>query len=107
MKNIGKMIDLKRDPKKEPETAPAFEPAYPYGTCFSLGDEEIEKLGVDLKDIDTGDTLHLFAFAKVTSKTDREESGKRVELQITHLSVEDEDGENRAESRYGAKDGDD
>lgn len=69
---------------------------YPYGLCISLGDEQLEKLNLD-KDCEPGDFIHIFAMAKVTSvsKNDTGEGEKtRIELQITHMGIEDEGKEN-------------
>ena len=114
MKNVGKMIDLKRDKSegKPPEvTAASHEgPDYPYGLCLSLDHETLKKLNLS-DEAEVGDTLHLFALAKVTAshKTETEAGGKRahIELQITHIALEDEDGENKSadkkmSGRYGA-----
>lgn len=119
MKNVGKMIDLARAGKKEPEVTAgepiAYDgPMYPYGLCISLDSDTLERLDLS-DDAEVGDTLHLFALARVTSKSDSQrESGKRdtrIELQITHIALENEDDENSDEdkqaSRYGADDDED
>jgi len=68
---------------------------YPYGLCISLTDQELSKLKLDVPD--AGDMIHLFAMAKVTSVSQRDEADgtkcSRVELQITHLGLENEDAE--------------
>ena len=71
----------------------AIAPQYPYGTQLCLNDMLLERLGLD-DDCDVGDTLHFHAMAKVTSKSKNEQSGTRIELQITEMSAEDEDKEN-------------
>lgn len=119
MRNIGKMVDMANDaePKDKPETAIAdiALPRYPWGLCIRLDEKQLEKLDIETGDAEVGDTIHLFALAKVTSisSSEREggESSKCVELQITHLATESEDEENRmsdderAERRYKSKDG--
>lgn len=118
---LPKMIDMAQTPEEaRDESAPIVEalpkkyagPRYPYGLAICLGKEELDKLDLD-EDCEVGDTVHLFAMAKVTSASHREMAdGKtecRIELQITHLGVEDEDeeneeadrGESRASKRYG------
>lgn len=74
-------------------------PAYPYGLCISLCQDELDKLGIDFDDLCVGDIVHLHAMAMITSKSCSERQGgepsERVEIQITHLAgVEDEDDEN-------------
>jgi len=119
MMKIGKMIDMANEPeKKEAEPAVSVDyspPKYPWGLCIRLDETQLKKLDLDLADVGVGDTIHLFALAKVTSlsSSEREDAkpSQSVELQITHLAVEDEDAENqmsddeRAERRYKSKDG--
>jgi len=101
-----KMVDMANTPEKSDdevkETATCFpdvsQPRYPWGLCLVLTDKELDKLGLDAS-CEVGDTIHLFAMAKVTSVSCNEtEGGKncRVELQITSLGVESEDEENEA-----------
>lgn len=117
---LPKMIDMAKMPEEikedvEQNTAnptPYKGPRYPYGLALCLGKEELKKLDLD-EDPEVGDTIHLFALAKVTSASQSERADgtteSRVELQITHLGVEDEDdeneemdrGEGRAARRYG------
>jgi hypothetical protein len=129
MSGFHRMIDMARSPeeiKKDmaPMSMPSPEssaPAYPYGLCINLTEAEIDKLGIDAADCSVGDMIHLFAIAKVTSRSDNEMEtaggGRkqccRIELQITHLGLEDEDREDMAEAsrergrkRYGGDDDD-
>lgn len=114
MRNIGKMVDMANAPEAA-EPAPAVEtdykgPRYPWGLCIRLDEKQLEKLKIDGA---VGDTIHLFALAKVTSLSANEREGgetsESMELQITHLAVESEDEENemsddtRAERRYKSK----
>lgn len=99
--------------KKERMTTEPVVNTYPYGLCISLCDDELDKLG-DIS-CEVGSIVSFDAMAKVTaySQHEVEEDGKktlrrRVELQITHLGVEqDEDeqppsmsNEDRMKSRY-------
>lgn len=72
------------------------EPSYPYGLCICLTEAELAKLDLD-DDAAVGDTLHLFAFAKVTSINKNQgkdgAASTRIEMQITHIALEDEDTE--------------
>lgn len=66
-------------------------PLYPYGTSLCLTDDELDKLNLDAN-CEVGDRLFLGCIAEVTSvsknaTTDGERN--RVELQITHMAVED------------------
>lgn len=100
---ITKMMDmtLPKETKSYPmPVEPGDKPIYPYGLCISLCDDEIEKLNLDVTDVEVGDMLHLFAMATVTSVSKRAtESGEccRIELQITHLGLEDENEEGMEE----------
>lgn len=81
--------------------SPSDGPAYPYGLCLSLTNAELEKLGCTADDFDVGDLIHLQGMAVVTSvsETSKQDGNYscRVELQITHLSDEDEDNEYNGE----------
>jgi hypothetical protein len=72
------------------------EPTYPYGLCISLTEKELAKLDLD-DDASVGDTIHIFALAKVTSVSKHQgqqgAASTRIELQITHIALEDEDTE--------------
>jgi len=73
------------------------QPVYPYGLGICFGQEELDKLDVDVSEIGVGDTVHLFCLAKVTSisTNDTTEGPKtRCEMQITNIAVHDEDQEN-------------
>ena len=67
------------------------EKAYPFGLCIHLNADDLERLGLEA-DCEVGDFLHGMFFAKVTSLT-HHGGGSRVELQITHLALEDESTE--------------
>lgn len=97
-----RMVDMRRTPAEKAEKAAELEcppepmaPDYPFGLQLTLGDEEFEKLDLD-DECEVGDMIHLFAMATVTgvSMTDGPNGRRcRVELQITHLEIEDEDEE--------------
>lgn len=98
------MVDMKKSPAEKAEdscpTPIDRQPDYPYGLCISLCDDELEKLDLDVSDVEPGDMLHLHCLATVTSKSERTDipagPSCRVELQITHVSIpESEDEENR------------
>lgn len=107
---VPPMVDMAITPEEQDEDASPLKPAivagnaavakapiYPYGLCISLCDRELDKANLDPKDLKVGDTIHLFAFAKITSisSSDRPEgTTNRVEMQITHLADENEDEEN-------------
>lgn len=92
--------------KKTPEEAQPMldQPAYPYGLCISLCQDELDKLGIDQGELSVNDMLHLHALASVTSISNHDNinSGPscRVELQITHISaIESETGEDQEEEK--------
>lgn len=103
MAKFRQMQDMARTPAEKKEVAAemvaapsaAGVPDYPWGLSISLCTDELEKL--DLDDMpEVGDMIHLFAMAKVTAISSRDTDAgpeKRLELQITHLGVEDEDTE--------------
>lgn len=99
---ITKMVDMAVPAKsleekyKGPMPSDTGTPLYPYGLCLSLDEDVLAKLDLD-QNCEVGDLIHLFAMAKVTSVSMRDtQEGKscRIELQITHLGLEDEDEEN-------------
>ncbi len=98
------MISMARTPediKDIVETQQPEMPIYPYGLCISLTHDELEKLDLDA-DCEIGDMVHLMAMAKVTSVSKNETTDGetcRIELQITDLSVEDEDEEGELEAQ--------
>lgn len=118
MAGFTKMVSMAKTPEQvnkeigssnpAPMTAKAADiPTYPYGLCINLEKEQLEALGID-GDCDVGDMIHFCAMAEVTSCSERKTEGGsdcRIELQITHLAVENEDEENepmaKAKRRYG------
>ena len=120
MKNIGHFVDMANTPDEAEADMPATidykGPKYPYGLTMRLTEKELAKLDLD-DGCEVGDTLHLFAMVRVTSisSNEREDGEKNcsIELQVTHIALEDEDEENemsgddRAKRRYGADEADD
>jgi hypothetical protein len=99
MEKIPKMVDLQLPTPGEgmPEaTNLRLSPQYPYGTQICLNEDVIKKTGLDAKgeNPEVGDLVHFHCMAKLTSVSDREGAGKRMEFQIVALSAHDEDGEN-------------
>jgi hypothetical protein len=97
MKDMSKTHDQKAEEEEKHSLPIAIENDYPYGLCVSLNTQTLENLEVDHDDMpEVGDMIHLMAMAKVTSvrMTDSEHGPERcIELQITHLALEDEDDE--------------
>lgn len=94
------MVDMARSPEDDKkdmsipvESSPYVGPKYPYGLCICLCDDEIDKLGIDGMP-DAGDMVLLNALAKVTSvnmsERDDGTSNRRIELQITHMGVDED-----------------
>lgn len=85
------------DSEKE-DISPSAQPAYPYGLCISLCEQELEKLGFAQGELQVGDMIHLHALAAVTSVSshDNVDLGPscRVELQLQYIQCESEDDEN-------------
>lgn len=118
------MVDMARTPEEiedeieqRSDGPMARAPIYPYGLCIRLDEETLQKMNLDWDGAGdmpaTGEMIHIAAMAKVTSVTDREDeladgTKKRfrcVELQITHLALEDEDAESEPKGAkwYGDK----
>lgn len=112
MASFAAMVDMARTPEEVRKElgnevampSPAVQrsvPTYPYGLTFSLDEDTLEKLGIDGDLPSVGDMIHFCGMAKVTSASASEREGtdgsketcRRVELQITHLGLEDEDQE--------------
>lgn len=91
-----KFVDMAHTPKEQKEElSPAAPSIYPYGLCLCLGQDELEKLDLE-EGFSIGDLIDMRCLAKVTSVSMSENSDgvyKRVELQITHMAVENEDEE--------------
>lgn len=101
---FDKMVNMARTPMEmEENAAPASlrENIYPYNLCISLTQEELDKLGLNCDDAacEVGNYVHLHALAEVVSKSKNDTGeGPRhsLNLQITHLEIEDEGAENSA-----------
>lgn len=75
-------------------------PEFPYGLCLTLDECTLAKLGLDEEDPEIGDMIDLRAFGRVTALRKDARDGEAhscVEIQITHLAVEDEDREEPGE----------
>ena len=98
MQKVPSMVDMAIKPVeiKNVQILPDSEegcPVYPYGLTLSLNDETLDKLRME-EGCEVGDMIHFHCLAKVTSCSDHENAGQRVELQIVAMSAEDEDSEN-------------
>jgi hypothetical protein len=106
MEQLKSMVDMARTPAEVKTDMPCAmdQPLYPYGLCLSLGQDELDKLGFGKGDLAVSDMVHLHCLASVTSVSEHDNvnSGPscRVELQVTHISAEDETEEdNKAEKK--------
>lgn len=99
MQKLPNMVDMARSTEEKAESPSSISggiPDYPYGLSLCFTQNELEKLNLD-DDVQVGDYLHIFAFAKVTSVSKREIDGKeecRIEMTLTHIAAESEDEEN-------------
>lgn len=96
---------ISREEREEAEAVapPPFggDREYPYGLCIALENTELDKLGAEGRDFRVGDLLDLRAMAKVTNISQHESEGHthcRIELQITHLALENESAEQPGEA---------
>ena len=91
MASWSKLADMELDDESSMDTImplPMSEkPRYPYGLRICLSEDELKKLDLDLPSV--GDVIDLRAFAEVTYVSDGE-CGRRVELQIQKIAVENE-----------------
>lgn len=97
------IVDLKRtkaEIKEEKEkyvAQPSIEPSvekYPWSTKMDLDEYMIDKLDIDLSEIEMGATVKIAAYAKVVGISQNERTdGKngRLELQITKMQISDEE----------------
>ncbi len=89
-----KLLDMARNPAEVQESTAVMAmpsaPLYDYGLTLRLNHETLEKLDLDLSDVEVGDLLDFRSMAKVTSvsKNDTGDGEKcSVELQITHMGI--------------------
>lgn len=104
MEKIPAMVSMARTPAEKQEAVSEMtptamnQPDYPYGLCLSLCEDELAKLGFQQNELQVGDMVHLHCMATVTSVSNHDNASSgpssRVELQVTHISAEDEDSEN-------------
>jgi hypothetical protein len=93
------MKDMKRTKKERKEANKPMSydgEDYAYGLTVSLGPEEVKKLG-GLKGIETGQTVHIQAEAKVVSVSDEEGDGRRVKLQLQKMDCQGDPDEEYAD----------
>jgi hypothetical protein len=105
MDRIPKMADMAITPteienvKILPQSTESSAPIYPYGLSLCLNDDTLDKLNME-DNCEVGDMVHFRCVAKVTSCSDHENMGKRIELQIVMMSAEgaeDDDDEEEAQ----------
>ena len=102
------------------ESPQSAEPYYPYGLSLTLEAEQLEALGVSLKELPSaGNGFHLEAYGvirrSITEDPDADGDVDRVclELQITHMGFEHESagkndndsGQSYSQRLYGVKEG--
>lgn len=79
----------KKEAKAEVEPSPDDLPAYPWGLCLHLGDDEIEKLGAG--ELKAGDEVSITCKAKVTGCSSNQsllgQSHNSIDLQITEMEI--------------------
>lgn len=108
MVDMGKTAEEVKEEIEERSGGPeASTSVYPYGLCLALTEEELDKLGIGDELPNRGDMIHIAAMAKVTAVSENENEmtdgskkvRRRVELQITHIALENEDEEGEQEAR--------
>lgn len=96
------MKDMRLSKKEQVEIMSPSPPVYPYGLCISLCNDELEKLGLNYEDLQTGDMIDLRCLASVTSKSCHDNGDGdcyRIELQIQFMEAEDEEEEKESVTR--------
>ena len=96
-----KLIDLKTEAPRDVPMPMGQEPYYPYGTCLTLDQDQLEALGLtELPPAGSAFTLEAKAIVRRSSTEDPDVDGDVdsacVELQITHLGLEGEDDKSRS-----------
>jgi hypothetical protein len=103
------MIDMKLNQDQSPAGALGLAeptenngPKYPYGLVISLDNESLKKLAMGLPQVGDGFTLDALVEVIAVSKDSGQiEDGKRVELQITAMGLENpEDQMNEQQAAY-------
>lgn len=101
--SFGKMVDMAISAAKRAKDAVSGavcmpdggQPMYPYGLGVSLGDDELDKLGLT-EDPEVGDILDARCMMRITSfsrNATTDGTRRRAELQIIMMAVEDEENE--------------
>jgi len=66
-------------------------PAYPYGLCLRLENDQLDKLGLDIKNLVVSQGIKLLAQGEIKGVYTNEQQGQKaqqsVEIQITELVV--------------------
>lgn len=94
---MTKLTDLKvtKKPGKNEPAVSSSENGYPYGTRISLGEDEMQKLGMDMPKV--GQKIHLRGHGVVHSASQSESAGgkprRNVELQLHKISIEKRGGD--------------
>ena len=98
---MRKMIDMKRTQAEKSDATDLAMPSvsdapdYPYGLGICLTGDELDKLDLP-DDCEVGDMIDIRAMGVVTSVSKRQVNGSsecRVEIQLTHIGLEDEETE--------------
>lgn len=94
------MVDLELTPEEAEDEAPKepHKPKYPYGTCITLDETVLEKLGITKNLPEIGQTIHLDSDVKVVGvreNEDEDETRCTIELQMLniHLNIGGEEKE--------------
>ena len=106
MEHIKNMVSMRNTPKEDKESEVGIpclaKEEYPWGLQVTLNTEQLKKLDLP-NDCEVGDMIHMFSMCKIISKSSRTKlDGERddcITLQITDISVEDEDEENEEEDQ--------
>ena len=109
MKLVSMKIDrAAREAKYSEKSVAADAPAYPWGLSLTLDEEALDKLGIELPEVD--EKVAVIAKATVTNVSSNSSAGgekrRSVSLQITELCIEPGASTKKAEEAlYGASKG--
>lgn len=88
------LVDMKRTKKEAKEAenvSVGYEEQYPWGLQITLGNEELNKLKLDLKNLNVGDSVAIMAAGKVTRISISDEfknTSKSLGIQIQKIALD-------------------
>ena len=100
---MTKLVNMELDDDDSldaPDAIKPLKPTHPWGLRINLLKRDLDKLGLSHEGVKLGEIVHGFFMASVTHvshSVDETGEDSRIELQIEHLKLEDEDEESEEE----------